>query len=47
MLNENRELRSELINTEQLLQNKEHDHHKAENLLQEQLLETEKLKKAI
>lgn len=47
LLNENREIRNELINNEQLLQNKELDHHRAENALQEHVLVTEKLRKQI
>ena len=40
-------MRKELINTDELLQNKEHEHHSSENMLQEQILVAEKLRKQI
>ena len=47
ILSENRELRKDLLNTEQLYQNKEYDHHEAENVVQGKHLEIENLKKMI
>ena len=47
LLNENRELRAELLNTEQLLQNAQFLHGQAENTLQEQVVAAEKLRMKI
>ena len=44
-LTENRELRKEQMNLEQILQNKEYEHHECENLLQDKQLVIEKLRK--
>ena len=47
VLTENRELRKDLLNTEQMYQNKEYDHHESENLLQAKHLDIENLKRQI
>lgn len=44
VLSENKELRKEYLNTEQLYQNMEYQYHEAENLLQERQLSINKLK---
>ena len=47
ILTENRALRQDLLNTEQLLINEEKEHHRLENALQEQLLVVAKKNKEI